>query len=490
MNETMDDTAPNAQRFNWERVAVSAIVLFALLFSLRGLTSYPAFWFDEALNIQAGRNLSEYGFLNLEVAPGVPYEKPYHLTTGYPVIAPLAALFSMVGFDFARLYMIGWLLLFLYSAYLLARAHFGPTMALLSLLLLATFAPVYGNGETVIAEVPAMALFFLGLFSLKKASYRPPFIFLAGLLLGLAAAIKPIYFLIAPALLLSAILKRNELSFRSEWLLWVGFLLPVLLYVFTIIPPSDALEESGSILSFWQSRTAQGHLLENISANVIRMFKESSLLYTLLLSILVSCTIPWRKIMKGEVSRSLLILGTYGMLILLFFLQSIGWNRYLLFFQAIVLLSVPPSLLRLRLHFPALSSFFSERARQLLLCSLIVMQTVHLFFFATIFKGTGADDFSSLLSKAPFGSIYVVNSAEGAAFVPPSRLYHYFDFFESNPPMENRLSNLERERFAHLLFDLDDKNVLPYLSTIERLYERVGEAQGVTLFSLKVAQNL
>ncbi len=474
-----------------ETVAVAAVLLFALFFSLRGLTTYPTFWFDEALNIQQARNLAEQGYLNLQTAPGVPYAKPYHLTTGYPVIAPLALVFKVFGFDFAYacLYMIGWLLLFLFSAYFLAKELFGWKTALFSLLLLATFAPVYGNGETVIAEVPALALFFLGVFVLRRSHHRPILLFLSGLLLGLCASVKPLYFLLAPALAISGISGKKEHSWRTELLLWLGFRIPLVLYIWTILPPLGVSGSADTIVSFWESRTAQGHFFQNIAANIQRFFTDISLLYTLLISVLIAVSVSWKKIWQSERDRALLLLSTYGVLIFLFFLQSIGWNRYLLFYQAIILLLLPGVLSMGVQRFS--QSRFALRSLapyyQLGLVLLVFLQTVRLFFFSHIFYGTSADDFSQFVKeKAPSGSIYVVSSAEAAAFVPSSRLSQHFDFFEKDPPMNNLLAHLTENHFEHLLVSTkDEKNVAPYLSGIRARYKEVGTVRGLTLFTLK-----
>ncbi|HEY4508096.1 MAG TPA: glycosyltransferase family 39 protein [Candidatus Paceibacterota bacterium] len=479
----------------YEWVAVLLVLLFSLLFTTYELTTYPEFWFDEALNLGQARNLAEQGYINLQTAPGAPYAKPYHLTTGYPVIAPLALLFSVFGFDFglARLYMILWLLLFLLSAYLLARSFFGSEKAFFSLLLLASFAPVYGNGETVIAEVPALALLFLATLCLRHARRSGGF-FCAGLLFGLCASVKPLYIILAPALALSACVSRRTFSWRREALLWLGFVLPVMLYISTLLPPLAVESGNGSLISFWQSRVTRGDFSEHVRTNIIRMMTESSLLYTLLLSLLVAAMVPWRRLREGAVERAPLVLGFYALLTFAYFIQNIGWNRYLLAYQAILFLFLPAALERtlsvLRKMSP-LARFLPagvsvERSALLAAAAgLILMQSTHLFCCATIFRSTTADEFETFFRKnTPKGDVYVVNSAEAAAFVPSSRLYQYFDFFEETPPpMQNRLANLDAERFDHLVVSTEDRAVMPYLSEIEKRYRAVGEVQGLTLYA-------
>ncbi|MSU55798.1 MAG: hypothetical protein EXS51_00600 [Candidatus Taylorbacteria bacterium] len=476
-----------------EKIFVIAILVFAACFSFRGLTTFPAFWFDEAINIQQTRSLSEQGYINLQTAPGVPYEKPFHLTTGYPVITPLSVVFTIFGFDFrfARLYMTGWILLFLLSAYLLARELFGKRVAFFSLLFLATFAPIYGNGETVIAEVPALVPLFFGAFLLSRFKEHRAIPFLAGLFLGLAAAVKPIYFLVAPALALSALCSRKEFSWKRELWLWCGCGLPVLLYIWTLLPAGNMFDV-GPILSFYQNKTAGGGGVESkLLSNVLRLFTESSLLYTLLIGALLTVVAPWKKLWEGRGNRVILFLCAYGALTFLFFIQSIGWNRYLLPSQAVFLLCLPVAVFifrdRVTKRFPSVRGF---RYANLLLSGLVCMQLIHLFFFATIFESTAADEFNQFITKeAPAGNIYVVNSAPVAALVPTARLYQYFDFFEKVPPMPNLLTRLAQETdLTHLFVRVNDaKNVVPYLSDIETYYTRAGTVRDITHFVRKAS---
>src|SRR3989344_4114920 len=45
------------------------ILLFALLYSFPTLTTKPAYWYDEAMNVEIARNFAEFGALDLIVAP-------------------------------------------------------------------------------------------------------------------------------------------------------------------------------------------------------------------------------------------------------------------------------------------------------------------------------------------------------------------------------------------------------------------------------------
>src|SRR3990167_1367222 len=129
------------------------LMLFLAWFPQRG--ELPLFWYDEAVNVRLSRNLAEQGYLNLQTAPGIEYEKPYQFqTSGYPLTAPLALLFKIFGFSFelARIYMFIWFATFLLSVYILAKRFWGAWIALGSVALLVSFAPIFYHSFSIIGE--------------------------------------------------------------------------------------------------------------------------------------------------------------------------------------------------------------------------------------------------------------------------------------------------------------------------------------------------
>src|SRR3989344_831492 len=274
-------------------LVITAVFLVA---AAQTLTTAPRFWFDEGVNLQAARNVAEQGYFNLQTARGVPYDKPYQLlTTGYPVSGLLGLIFTLTGFSLAvaRGYMLVWMALLLFGTFWFAKKMFGVLPALFSVLLLATFAPIVFHGKSIIGEIPGLALFLLGLAALDgPETYRGGTALrtiVAGLLLGLAVATKPIYLLLFIAIAFVLFLKRRHYAggfadWKQRILFWVALAVPLALFVLTILPPDVSFSHLAGIAESYQGRASQGHFFANIFENAKRFFSEDALLYTLVLS--------------------------------------------------------------------------------------------------------------------------------------------------------------------------------------------------------------
>src|SRR6185295_4183075 len=181
--------------------------------------------------------------------------------TGYPVLFPLALFFKIFGFSLslARIYMIGWMLLFLAGGYVLARRLFGAGPAAGAILLLSTFPPILGNGRTVTGEVPGITFLFWGLFFLLRSSELLGVrrMFFAGLCFGFMAAAKPIFVFILPAIFISKLFPSFRGNRREEFFLWIGIFLPIIFYIFTVLPPHFSAVTIREILFTYRHRASQ-----------------------------------------------------------------------------------------------------------------------------------------------------------------------------------------------------------------------------------------
>src|SRR3990167_1320353 len=93
-------------------VFLLVVLLFVGLYSLSTLTTKPAYWYDEAINVELARNFSEFGKLDLVIAPNTFSERGATVgSTGYPVTVPLAGFFKLFcfGLSQARIYMLLWM---------------------------------------------------------------------------------------------------------------------------------------------------------------------------------------------------------------------------------------------------------------------------------------------------------------------------------------------------------------------------------------------
>ena len=143
-------------------IIIIAILFLGILFaSTYKLIESPSVWYDEGIYVQIATNLANNGLVGMRFSP----TEILHVskfTVEYPVIYPLAGVFKIFGFSIlsARLLMVFFILGLAVARYFLIRKLFGPNLALLSLALLATFPPLYGNGKSVLGETPGLFFVF------------------------------------------------------------------------------------------------------------------------------------------------------------------------------------------------------------------------------------------------------------------------------------------------------------------------------------------
>src|SRR3989344_8580017 len=146
-------------------------ILVVLLFCIAGffatyhLTESPQVWYDEGMFTQTAINLAYFGHEGLRVAPDTIEPSSKLITVGYPLVYPLAGWFKAFGVSVlsARSLMVLFILGFLLASYLFTKRLFGPSLALGVLALLATLPTLYGNGESVLGEVPGLLYLVLSL---------------------------------------------------------------------------------------------------------------------------------------------------------------------------------------------------------------------------------------------------------------------------------------------------------------------------------------
>ncbi|HEY9582890.1 MAG TPA: hypothetical protein VJK09_01060 [Candidatus Paceibacterota bacterium] len=443
------------------------LMLFLAWFPQRG--ELPLFWYDEAVNVRLSRNLAEQGYLNLQTAPGVEYEKPYQFqTSGYPLTAPLALLFRIFGFNFelARVYMFGWFTLFLLSAYLMGKRLFaslggekGNWIALAGATLLATFPPIFYHGLSIIGEIPGITFILLSAYFLERKHI------LSGLCLGFALATKPIF----GPVILAAILAGWKLKWtKKEWLTWAGAtVLPIVIFALVVLPSGASITD---LISTYASRANNGSVWANLLSNLSRFAHELSLVHIMGLIILLAFL---RKKIESNATNIFLIAN--ALLMFLFFLQSSGWHRYLLSTQVILLFFLPLLIYKVIPRF----------ALPILLV-LVVSQGIYALTrseLAVLRRPWAAEVEKMIETYAPTGNIYVITSAEPAALIPSERLYFYTRF-EGKTEMPNKLANLKLEanKFDYIISKPTNPDLIAYQSEVDKYYALVYNLSGLALY--------
>jgi len=424
------------------RHKIGLIILSGSLvfFSLWRLPYSPATWFDEGINIGIAKSLIQDGVYSLKIGPGqFVAERPFLITTNYPVLIPVAVSLKIFGISLtaARVPQVLFLWLFCLLAYLLVKKIYSPEAALLSLALIVTFSPFYGNGKAVLGEVPGLA-YLLGGLLLLSGEFKTKKFFAAGLLFGLSAATKPFFLIVLPALLIGEIFnyaKTRALFWKRSFTLLAGLIIPLVLWLTTIISPFS-LAEFGKTVGYYSNSYAGSNFLELVVLNARRFFTERTPIhFLLLLSVGLAGFVHAFK--KNRFTEIEVILSTIIIITLAWYLKTPGWYRY--FF---------PAHLLLLLFFPG--ALLAATLRRLAITVVVCLIIVQFGYLLTrrhdpLYNSDSAVRFSEtvLSATSPTDTIFVINSPS-AVFLLDGRPAR--QFLQINPKLFFGKNSLQDEQ--------------------------------------------
>ncbi len=332
----------------YHKIAVVSLFLLTIFFGLFRLSESPSLVFDEGWYFQTSANLATAGVDGLQMVPGEIKHISTFVTVGYPLIYPLALWFKIfsVGVFQGRFFMFLCILAFVGAGYLLSKKMYGSSLALASLALLSTFPPLYGNGKSVMGEVPGLIFLVLFLIALNSIAVSGPRrvlrLILAGLFAGLCVATKPIYILLVPAVVLGVLIdwKRKDVSFKEVSLIAVCAFVPILVWFIVQFRLGDSLTET---LNYYANPYSIGNIFEIILGNLKKLFTDVGTLYTVFLMAIWTAALGLRIWAKKKILVVEIVAYTFSVLIVLAFLRTAGFYRYLFPAQAIALIFFPYS---------------------------------------------------------------------------------------------------------------------------------------------------
>ncbi|MFH0852554.1 MAG: glycosyltransferase family 39 protein [bacterium] len=449
---------------NYEVLILTMVFAFVVVFSLNNLATKPSIWPDEAFNIEAAQNFSLFGKLDIQTAPGIFSNASYTLvTSNYPAMVPLAGFFSIFGFgwDQARIFMILWLLAALATIYFVTRSFFGKPAAIYALLLCVTFASFFGIGRPVTGEVPGFVFLLLGLYYLiKRENY-----WLVGLFFGLALAAKPsIYHALPLVFLIYVLFFRKDIIFKIVKFAAGGFL-PVLLYFIFIIPDFFSVGGWINIYKLYQNPFIDSpSLTTNFLNNVSGFFSQTTLIYfSLLIFAAVFAFVRHRKAIPEIWQKSFLFFCIYGALVIIYFLRSPGWFRYLFALELLTLILIYPSFL-----------LIFKKWQALVFCGILIsVQVVQLFFFSDIAYSTRPQEVSSFVNSRSAQSVGIINLSQVAAFIPPEKKYHVIS--DVRQIGENPLSFSDDKLPELIVLWKGDEYAVQYQDVLDKKYALLKE---------------
>lgn len=458
-----------------------------LFFATWRLPYSPATWFDEGIDLGVAKSLVTKGVYSLEIAPGqFVEERSYLLTVNYPVLFPVALSLKLFGINLmaARLPMVIYLLLFSLAIFFLARSLYGKKAAILSLALLITFVPFYGNGKAVLGEVPGLFYFLAGLLILRFGRGFKG-LFLTGLCFGLSVATKPFFLIILPALLVGELYsyKFYHTSIKKRLLgLGAGLILPLFFWLVSIMP-EFSFSAFISTFKFYSNSYAATDFGHQILINLVRFFTESTAVHFLIL-LLSAVGIFFLQIRKKHVvSETEVIIGVFILLNLFWYLKTPGWYRY--FFPAHLLLF---------LFFPAfLLRFLNKKLAIFIVLVLLTVQTVHLYQQRDnpLYNSSEVADFANVVYGVvkPNEKIFIVNGTSVAFLLGR---YQVTQYLHINPSLffgSNTLVDSNGQLFPYIVVSGSfegDKNINNLFQLLSSSYDQEKQVGHLILYKRKL----
>ncbi len=438
-----------------QRLFLVGVLLFVALYSVPTLTTKPAYWYDEAINVELAHNFSDFGKLDLVIAPNTFSGQGATVgSTGYPVTVPLAGFFRVFGFGLtqARVYMLLWMSALVIFFFYIAKKLWGAFTAYSGTVLIATFAPFYGNGRSVMGEIPGFLFFLCALYLFERKRWL-----FAGLLLGLAVVSKPsVFVFLIPAFALMMLFRSEAWRRKLIDLCVLGIGAVLALLPWFAIYASEFVKGglTQNILAHFTNpyEEAGFSALANISTNLPTLYTSTALLYMWVLLVGVVVALYYERNLLREHKTLLILVATYLPLSLLQYLRSLGYLRYLIaaeFLVFILFLIALPALVRF-----VLSLCHSRPSGRLGINSggnpedgakrknwipvsigvtiavAVLFQTIHLFTFADLYPSEKTQKtILYLYTNYSQDTIGVINVPQVASFIPSFQKYQYLSTY-------------------------------------------------------------
>ena len=349
----------------YEYVFLCCIFAFAASVCFYCLPTNPVSWFDEGIYHQIVTNMTSHGFSGLQLSPGNNYGMAL-ISVGYPVFYPAVAAFKMFGDSIVilRLVAIAFIFGFLFAFYALGRELYGRRAALVGTALLATFSPLYGDGKNFLGEVPGLFYLTAGLWCLarmERSGRKSFFAIFAGLLIGFAAASKPLYLLILPAMFVGAIWHAKTYFGTSEGrkimgLFFVGLVPALVAWYATQFGITSSLSH---VLAHYSNPNDVSTTASSVLVNLRRFITESTPIHFFVLFALAVAAL-WPP--RGKRRLPEIILVTFSFLVFFSYVRTIGWYRYLFPGQALLFLFFVPGVERLVRAVPRVRAYAPSTA--------------------------------------------------------------------------------------------------------------------------------
>lgn len=437
----------------------AVVVLFLSTYKI---SESPPIWMDEGIITQVAENVATQGVNGIQVAPGE-FVSAGFVTTSYVVTYPIALFFKFFGVGLlqARAVMVLFLFAFFLVAYFLSKQQMPKTLAILSLLLLASFAPIYGNGKNVLGEIPGLVFLLAGLLGvgmIERGVRTITLFLLTGLFFGLCVVTKPIFILVIPAFVVPLYFYRQILLNSPKlWVLAVAsFFIPVLAWLWI----QFSGDSFANILSIYMDPHSTLSL-NSVFGNLKRFVTESQPMYFMVLFVawLTSFAVRLRK--KSHISYVETITFLFTALVILAYVRTIGYYRYFFLGQVVALMYFPLTLSVL------LNRRIIKRAVYPIITFLIFFQFYQTGFHswvASYYRGTRTHEVQTYFKEqSPEQTFFIYQAPEIALFLPVSKYFQYMKVTSTILIGEDQLKSIEEGVPDQIVInseEYDPKNML------------------------------
>lgn len=436
---------------HWYHCVVLGVLLWVIIFSSVTLTTKPRLWADEAKSIELSYNFLNFGVLDIQTAPGE-FSGISHLlqSTGYPITITLALFFKVFGYSFvgARVFMLIWMLAMLLFLFCFFKKVYGHEEALLALILIASFAPFFDNGRTVVGEIPGFLFLLLGLEAwLARNKYL-----WVGVWWGFAIVTKPsVYIAVIPTIILILILKSGGI--KKLFFVAAGMMPAAVFWMVLIFRSSIISSRWRDVGLFFQNPFGTS----SISANIINSFYNALFSTTLIyFATLFFIILFARKYVNNDMHKKLLLFTIiFTFFSFIYYLRSPGWLRYIIAAELLILMSVPSAVLLL-----SNKLFLRSTFGRLFIALLFLIQILRLFTGAHIYSSDSAIRVGEYINKTFSGkSVGVLNDLTVGIFLDPAYKYQLVEMtgipvMGTNPLLHNPALDVlvfaDNEKFVQL----------------------------------------
>mgnify|MGYP001600988626 CR=1 FL=1 len=485
---------------------VLILFIFGAFFATYKLTESPPVWYDEGWYYQSAANLADIGIFGLQLSPGNIVHISLYQTVSYPFIYPLALWLKTFGINIlsGRSLMVIMIMVTLLVSYLLSKRLFGNTVAVGTLALLSTFAPLYGNGKSILGEVPGLLYFVLALlfFNLAKSetSKKVFWIILTGIFAGLCVATKPFFVLILPAFFVGVFLewKRGSFSKRQVFYGILALLVPIIAWIFIQFNPGDSILD---VITYYANPYAYSnpYYETNIFAvtlsSIMNLFKNASTFYTIIILSIWSFALFIKRRFQEQVSSEEIISFIFSVIVMLSYLRIGSIFRYFFPAQLIILIFLPSALFTV-FNFMAQKLIGSEqRLRRIIknsasIISIIVFASIGLY--QLVFNSWVAEAYTS--HKTAFWqdyfshirtttSVFFYDTPEVTPFINHRNYYQAILTLRTNTIGKEQLSQLTSGKVDKVIVETD--KYIPNKDTIFTKYTEDQIAYKYTILKQK-----